>query len=161
MQEKYWIEEKEYVNDTIINNVSLNINSFNKTIKTVVIFLTSNDEYIGHISANIYSDNTACLSMSGIRNFELPDELNKYRDYILKHDVALLVNEKYQRMGYATKLINKMLEYLSELGINDLKVSSISDESALKCYLNTGAELIDDKNAIYRNIKNIIGEKRR
>jgi hypothetical protein len=130
----------------------------NIPIKTVTIFLTNNDEYVGHISANIYSNNTAGLSMSGIRTIPLPSNLDTIRNYILevKHqDVALLVDEKYRKKGKSKELICLMLDYLIKEGIDDIIVNGISDEIAMKTYISTGVIKTGDNTAIYNNIKNV------
>lgn len=94
--------------------------------------------------------------MSGIRGIDLPEELSRYRDVIEKHDTALLVSEKYRRQGKATELMKLMFKYLNKKGIKDLEVSGITDEAAMRTYLSTGAEMIGNRKAIYRNIGRFI-----
>ena len=157
--DKCWIVEKKFENKTVnIDNSKIKINAYRKPCSMTSIFVTKGKEYVGHISANIYEDKKASLTMSGIRNLELPEELAMFKDKIEKIDVALLVDEKYRRKGKATELINLMLNYLCRKEIEDLAVDSISDEIAMQTYLKTGAEKVDNKNAIYRNIKKILSK---
>ena len=111
---------------------------------------------MGHISANLYNNSMASLMMSGIRSIDLPIELTQYTDIIETHDTALLVNEKYRRQGKASQLMKLMFQYLNEKGIKDLEVDGITDDIAMKTYLKTGAEVIGEKKAIYRDIKRFI-----
>lgn len=157
--DKCWIIEKNFENEMVnIDNSKIKINAYRKPISMTSIFITKDEEYVGHISASIYEDKKASLIMSGIRNLELPEELSFFKDKIEKMDVALQVDEKYRRKGKATELINLMLNYLCRKEIEDLEVDSISDEIAMQTYLKTGAERMDDKNAIYRNIKKILSK---
>ena len=163
--EEYCLIENSFINESNENCSDIKINTSNLTIKlgnvrkpisTATIFLTKENDYVGHISANLYNNKTASLIMSGIRGIELPEELKKYREIIENHDAALLVAENYRRQGKAKQLIMLMLKYLDKKGIKDLEVDSISDEIAMQTYLNTGAEKIGDNKAIYRNIRNLL-----
>lgn len=140
------------------NNSGFNIKigSYRKTITTATIFMTRDEDYVGHISAHLYSNGTAGMTMSGIIGIDLPEELSRYRDVIEKHDTALLVSEKYRRQGKATELMKLMFKYLNKKGIKDLEVSGITDEAAMRTYLSTGAEMIGNRKAIYRNIGRFI-----
>lgn len=156
-------ENSECDKDIKVNNNSgftIKIGTIRTPISTATIFLTRNDDYVGHISANLYSNATASLIMSGISSTELPSELNRYRNIIEKHDTALLVAEKYRRQGKATLLMNLMFQYLNEKGIKDLEVDGITDNIAMQTYLSTGAEKIGEKKAIYRNISRFIEKEK-
>lgn len=164
--DEYILVEKKILEEDGASNTSIKINnnpSFNIKVEkirtptsTATIFLIRQNEYVGHISANLYNNFTASLMMSGIRNIELPKELAQYSDIIEAHDTALLVNEKYRRQGKASQLMNLMFQYLDENGIIDLEVDGITDDVAMKTYLGTGAEIIGEKKAIYKNIKRFI-----
>lgn len=132
-----------------------------KPLKTIAIFMSQNNQFVGFISANIYKDNTASLMMSGINYTPLPEHLNNFRNYLLykkKQDVALYIDEQYRKQGLASKLIYLMLSYLSNLGITDVKVSGITNETALKTYTSTGAVEIGPKTAIYTELDKILNE---
>lgn len=166
--DEYIIVERNFLDENRDSNIKINSNpSFSikigkvrTPISTATIFLTNKDDYVGHISANLYDNSTASLMMSGIRNIELPDELTKYMDIIETHDTALLVNEKYRRQGKASQLMQLMFQYLDEKGIRDLEVDGITDDIAMKTYMKTGAEVISAKKAIYRNIKRFIQKEK-
>ena len=53
-----------------------------------------------------------------------------------------------------------MFQYLDEKGIKDLEVCGITNESAMQTYLKTGAEILEGKNAIYRNIKRFLPKEK-
>ncbi len=128
-------------------------------LKTVAIFLTQDDSFVGFISANMHKDNTASLIMSGINYVPLPQNLDNLRNYLLhqkKQDVAIYVDEKYQRKGIGKKLIYIMLRYLAEQGVTNVKVSGIKDDVALKTYISTGALQTGEKTAVYENINQFI-----
>lgn len=164
--DEYILVEKNFLQEDGARNTSIKINnSPSFTIKigkmrtptsTATIFLTRQGDYVGHISANLYNNSTASLMMSGIRSIDLPSELTQYTDIIETYDTALLVNEKYRRQGKASQLMKLMFQYLDEKGIKDLEVDGITDDIAMKTYLRTGAEVIGEKKAIYRDIKRFI-----
>lgn len=164
--DEYLIIENNFLNVDSKDNVGVKINNnsgfrikietFRKPISTVTIFLTNGNDYVGHISANLYDNSTASLIMSGVRDIKLPNELSKYCNIIEKHDTALLVDKKYRRQGKATQLIMLMFQYLNEKGITDLEIDGITDDIAMQTYLNTGAEVIGVKKAIYRNISRFL-----
>lgn len=163
--EKFFLEENGDRNTSIrINNnpsFTIKIEKIRTPTSTSTIFLTRQGDYVGHISANLYNNSTASLMMSGIRNIELPNELAKYTDIIEAHDTALLVNEKYRRQGKASQLLKLMFQYLDGKGIRDLEVDGITDDIAMKTYLKTGAEVIGEKKAIYRDIKRFIQKEKK
>lgn len=155
----YLIEQQ--FDDNIQINGNIKINNIRIPKSTITIILTDNNDYIGHISANVYNNNTAALIMTGISNLKLSNELEKYQEIINKSGVAIYVDEQYRKNGNAKKLMNLMLNLLNERGITSLEVNSISNYDAINFYVNTGAVLLDDKNAIYENIENILNNKRR
>ena len=108
----------------INNNPSftIKIGTIRKPISTATIFLTRENDYVGHISANLYNDATASLIMSEIRGIELPNELGKYSNIIEKYDTAVLVDKKYRRQRKATLLMKLMFQYLDRKGIRHLEV---------------------------------------
>ena len=163
--EKKFLEEDgdRKTNIEINNNPSskINIRKIRTPISIATILLTQQDDYVGHISATLYNNFTASLMMSGIRSIELPSELIQYADVIAAHDTALLVDEKYRRQGKASQLMKLMLQYLDKKGISDLEVCGIVDDIAMKTYLKTGAEVVGEKKAIYRNIKRFIQKEKK
>lgn len=162
----YYLIEKNIFNENLESNQEIKVNKnagFTIKIGTVrkptsiaTIFLTREDDYVGHISANLYSNSTASLIMSGISSIELPSELEIYKEIIEKHDTALLVDEKYRRQGKASLLMKLMFQYLDKKGIKDLEVYGITDDIAMQTYLSTGAQIIGEKKAIYKNISRFI-----
>lgn len=148
-------------NEVKINNVSgFTIKKVgSKVKKSISIFLTNKDEFSGFISATVHEDNTASITMSNINAIPLPPQLDEYRNYLLNEvhqDVALFVDRKYRHMGIAKCLIYLMLNYLNELGIEEVKVYGITNDVALKTYLSTGAFLIDNKTAVYQNLSQLL-----
>lgn len=163
----YFLIERNFLDENksnikINNNpkFTIKIGNIRKPTSTATILLTKEDDYVGHISANLYDNATASLIMSGIRGVELPEELSQYSDIIEKHDTALLVAEKYRRQGKATLLMKLMFKYLNKKGIKDLEVCGITDDVAMQTYLSTGAEMTGNKSAIYRDIKRFIQKEK-
>lgn len=153
-------DTKQVINNTKIPGFTIK-KVQGKPLKTIVIFMSQNNKFVGFISANIYKDNTASLMMSGINYTPLPEHLNNFRNYLLyekKQDVALYIDEQYRKQGLASKLIYLMLSYLFNLGITDVKVSGITNETALKTYTSTGAVEIGPKTAIYTELDKILSE---
>ena len=160
--DEYCLIEKEFAEEALENNTNLKrnnksnlrikINNIRRPNGMAMIVLRQGKDYVGHISSNLYEDCTASLIMSGIRAIELPDELSEYRNLLERHDTALYVDQKYRRQGKATLLMKLMFQYLNEKGIKDLEVCGIVDDVAMQTYLSTGAEIIGEKTAIYRDI---------
>lgn len=163
----YFLIERNFLNvdnaNIKINNnpkFTIKIGQARKPISTATILLTKEDDYVGHISANLYDNGTASLLMSGIRGVEFPEELSKYSDIMEKHDTALLVADKYRRQGKATLLMKLMFQYLNKKGIKDLEVHGITNDIAMQTYLSTGAEMTGNRKAIYRDIKRFIQKEK-
>jgi len=169
-QEDYFIVENDFSDDGLEEDtkakrlanslMKLRIRAFRKPAKTSTIVLVENDEYVGHISANLYEDNVASLTMSGVRGIQLPDKLGKFIDVIKKHDVALFVDEAHRNQGKAKQMLMLMFKYLVSQGINDLEVYGIASEEAYQTYIHTGAEAVDVEKVVYRNIKKFIKNER-
>ena len=165
---EYRLIEKNFLNSDSEDNkdfknspgITIKIGTIRRPVSIATILLTKEDDYVGHISANLYNNGIASLIRAGIMGIDLPDELKKYGDIIQEHDTALLVDNKYRRKGRATKLLMLMFQYLDEKGIKDLEVCGITNESAMQTYLKTGAEILEGKNAIYRNIKRFLPKEK-
>lgn len=165
----YDIQIIENINKEPPSNINIeNSNSFKinkiglKPIKFSTIFLTKKDEYVGHVSANIYENNTADLSMFNLKMDELPQELDKLKQIILdnKLNVALNVNEKFQDLGKGKELMIIILNYLITQNVQNVAVSGITNDIAMNTYLKTGAEKTSEKTAIYKNIKESVKNKK-
>lgn len=138
--------------DVSKSSSSFKIKSVPVALGTAGIILTKGTEYIGHISAIIYPDNTAALYMNEIRNIILPEEISN----IDLEDKALVVNEKYRGQRKSKELIYLMLNYLVSKGITTLYVNGITDEVALRTYLSTNAVQLSDNKAVYYDLNNIL-----
>lgn len=139
------------------NGFTIKIGPKKAPTSSSVIILLKGDSFVGHISSNIYEDNTAEMIMSGVRNIPLPSYLEKYRNNMINPDVAFLVSEEYRGTGKDRKLIMLMLEHLLSKGVNKLKVCGITGPRAARSYEKSGAELIPDTNkAVYRDIRKIV-----
>lgn len=160
----YDIQIVESINTELASSVDMTKTTFKiikvslKPIKSSTIFLTKQDEYVGHVSVNIYENNTADLSMFNLRTVKLPEELERLKQIILdtRSDVALKVDEKYQGLGKGKELMVIILNYLVTQNVKDVTVSSISNDISMSTYLKTGANRTGEKTAIYKNIKELV-----
>lgn len=136
-----------------------------KATEILKIIMAQKGRILGECQVNIFENNVSELRTQDFKGNngewraekDLPEDLESEREKMPLNIVAIWVDENSRGKKLGTKLIGVTLKSLLRKGINKLDVCSISD-GAMPFYEKTGATKIDEKTAVYEDIKSIVKE---